>query len=422
MSQLFVGAALRFALPVAAAATLAACGGGGSSSEPVVTPSTPAPAPAPVPPPPAPPGPSMGTLRVSMTDAPTCGFDHVYVTVEKVRVHSNASAEATDAGWSDIVLATPQRIDLLTLTNGAMATLGQTQLAAGSYQQLRVVLAANTTANPMANSVVVTGGSEQAVDTPSAMQSGLKLNANLTIEADKVADFAIDFDACRSFVRAGNSGKMVLKPVLALIPLLGDAGQRIVGFVDAKLAGGAATVSVQASGMPVRATPTDATGKFVLYPVPAGSYDLVVTADGHTNAVVTGVQVTTTAYTYVGSDTLRLIPPVSASWANVGGTVRLAGSTTDTDGSVRAMQAVTGGVNVEVGFANADSVSGAYSMRLPLSPPVSMPYVASAMTFLWTSAPTEAGKYRFEANAKGMATKTQDLNLVTGDTLLDFSF
>ncbi|MGZ7145047.1 hypothetical protein ACXWOO_11815, partial [Streptococcus pyogenes] len=77
---------------------------------------------------------------------------------------------------------------------------------------------------------------------------------------DKVADFAIDFDACRSFVKAGNSGKVLLKPVLSVIPLLSDAGQRIVGHVDAALANGGAMVSVQQAGQPVRATPTDATG------------------------------------------------------------------------------------------------------------------------------------------------------------------
>ncbi|MCY4754500.1 DUF4382 domain-containing protein [Pelomonas aquatica] len=393
----------RFGLPVIAAAALAACGGGGGySGQPMAS--------------------TTGTLRVSITDAPACGFDHVYVTVEKVRVNGSASAAPTDAGWTDITLATPQRIDLLALSNGALTTLGQTQLPAGSYQQLRLVLSANTPANPLANSVVPTGGAEQAVDTPSAAQSGIKLNAGMTVAADKVADFAIDFDACKSFVRAGNSGKIIMKPVLSLIPMLSDAGMRIVGFVDAGLANGGATVSVQSAGVPVRATPTDATGKFVLYPVPAGSYDLVVTANGRANAVVTGVPVTTTAYTYVGSDTVRLTPPASAASATVSGTVTLAGSTANTEGSVRALQALTGGPSVEVAFANADAASGAYSMRLPLAAPVLTPYMASPTSFTWTSTPADAAKYRFEALASGVTTpKTQSLTLST-DAVLNFGF
>lgn len=406
MSHPIHRAVYRFGLPVVTAAALAACGGGGGSgSDSMASPTS-----------------TMGTMRVSITDAPACGFDHVYVTVEKVRVHASSTAAATDAGWNDITLATPQRIDLLALSNGALTTLGQTQLPAGTYQQLRLVLSANTAANPLANAVVPTGGAEQAVDTPSGAQSGIKLNADMTIAADKVADFAIDFDACKSFVRAGNSGKVIMKPVLALIPMLSDAGMRIVGFVDAGLANGGATVSVQSAGVPVRATPTDATGKFVLYPVPAGSYDLVVTASGRANAVVTGVPVVTTAYTYVGSDTVRLTPPASAASAAVSGTIKLAGSTANTEGTVRAVQTLTGGPSVEVAFASADAASGAYSMRLPLAAPVMTPYVASASSFTWASTPADAGKYRFAALAAGVATaKTQDLTLTT-DTVLNFDF
>ncbi|CAM4181498.1 DUF4382 domain-containing protein [Roseateles saccharophilus] len=207
MSYLFHRSVTRFGLPVIAAAALAACGGGGGGGQPMASPTS-----------------TTGTLRVSITDAPACGFDHVYVTVEKVRVNGSASAGDTDSGWTDITLATPQRIDLLALSNGALTTLGQTQLPAGTYQQLRLVLSANTTANPLANSVVPTGGVEQAVDTPSGAQSGIKLNADMTVAADKVADFAIDFNACKSFVTAGNSGKVIMKPVLALIPMLSDAG------------------------------------------------------------------------------------------------------------------------------------------------------------------------------------------------------
>lgn len=50
-----------------------------------------------------------GTLQVSMTDAPSCGFDHVFVTVNKVRVNTSSSAGDNDAGWTDITMASPRR-------------------------------------------------------------------------------------------------------------------------------------------------------------------------------------------------------------------------------------------------------------------------------------------------------------------------
>src|SRR5713101_4173113 len=56
-----------------------------------------------------------GTLGVSMTDAPACGFDEVNVTVSKVRVHQSSTADDKAAGWTDITLNHPQKINLLTL-------------------------------------------------------------------------------------------------------------------------------------------------------------------------------------------------------------------------------------------------------------------------------------------------------------------
>src|SRR6478735_447696 len=99
-----------------AAAALVACGGGGGGDG-------------------SSPSPSMGTLAVSMTDAPACGFDAVNVTVNKVRVHTSSSASDTDAGWTDITLSPAKKINLLDLTNGTLASLGQTPLPAGHYTQ-----------------------------------------------------------------------------------------------------------------------------------------------------------------------------------------------------------------------------------------------------------------------------------------------
>ena len=137
-------------------------------------------------------GSALGTMRLSMTDAPACGFDAVHVTVERVRVHQSAGAVDADAGWSEVVLNPAKRLDLLTLTNGVLEPLGQTDLPAGKYTQMRLVLAPNTTAAPLANSVTPTGGAETELTTPSAQQTGLKLNVNLDVPAGKVADFSLE--------------------------------------------------------------------------------------------------------------------------------------------------------------------------------------------------------------------------------------
>src|SRR5512147_119535 len=110
------------AATLAAATLLAACGGGGGYSGSAT---------------------GQGTLRVALTDAPSCGFDEVNVTVQKVRVHQSSNAGDGDTGWSEVVLNPARKINLLDLTNGVLAELGQTELPAGTYNQLRLQLAGN---------------------------------------------------------------------------------------------------------------------------------------------------------------------------------------------------------------------------------------------------------------------------------------
>lgn len=386
---------------LAAAALLAACGGGGGDTGNAGT--------------------GTGTIRLSLTDAPACGYDSVFVTVEKVRVHQSGSAGDSDAGWSEVVLSTPQRVDLLSLNNGTLLPLGQTELPAGSYTQMRLVLAANTPTNPMANAITPTGGQPTALTTPSGQQSGLKMNVNLAVPVGQVVDFAIDFDACKSFVKAGNSGKYLLKPVLSVIPILSTAGQRIVGFVDPSLVTAGATVSAQLDGEPVRATPADATGRFVLYPVPVGTYDLVITASGRVNAVMTGVPVAETTPTVIGSEVVRINTSLSIQSAIASGTIDVNGSPVDTQAAVRATQRFAGGPTVEVGYSGADSISGAYGITLPTSAPTKLAYAAGATTFAFASDMAAAGIYRIEASAPDFAIQPIDITLPP-DALIDFSF
>ncbi|MBB5205140.1 hypothetical protein HNQ51_002459 [Inhella inkyongensis] len=382
-------------------ALLSACGGGGGDAGAPIN--------------------TLGTLRLSLADAPACGMSKVFVTVQRVRVHTSSSAGENDGGWVDITPAAPLRVDLLTLTNGTLAALGEARLPAGSYQQLRLVLAENGGATPLANAVVPAGAtSELELETPSALQSGLKINTAITVAAGQVADWAIDFDACKSIVKAGNSGRYLLKPVLTALPLLGDAGQRVVGFVDSALAHGAATVSVQQNGLPLRATPTDASGKFVLYPVPAGNYQLVISANGRATAVMNGVPVTTTAITTLGGEAARLIPPASAM-AELSGVITLNGQVTSTSGSVRALQNLSGGPAVEAAYAAADASTGRYTLRLPTAAPVQLAYQAGATSFPWAPSVSEAGKYKLEAKAGDKPVQSFDLTL-TGNAVKDFSF
>lgn len=371
-------------------AGLAACGGGGSAAVA-----------------------ESGTLRLALTDAPACGYDSVNVTVEKVRIHQSSSASDADTGWSEVVLAPARRINLLNLTNGVLDELGQTPLPTGKYTQLRMVLAENTGANPLANSVKPTGSAEVALKTPSGQQSGVKTNINIDIAANKLADFVIDFDACKSIVTAGNSGQYLLKPVVTVIPRYISA---VAGFVDLSLANGSTTVSVQQSSTVIKATAPDSSGKFLLQPLAPGNYTLVLTAPGRATSIITSVIVSTQTVTSINTSGTTLNPPVSATGI-VNGSATLSTS-------VAALQILSSGLSVQLQDRFVDGVTGAYSYALPTGAPFVAPYVALPGALVFVPDAAAASKYSLRASLAGFPDKTVVLgNLATGGTITtNFAF
>lgn len=391
-------------------ATLAACGGGGGD------------------------GGGTGTLRLALTDAPACGYESVNVTVERVRVHQSSGAADNAAGWSEIVLAQPKTIDLLDLTNGALEELGQTALPAGSYTQLRLVLAANSGGNADANWIVKEGQTAKiALDTPSAQQSGLKLNVNMTVQPNQVADFVIDFDACKSVVVAGSSGKYNLKPVLRVIP-------RTFTGVSGAVAQVGSAVSLQQAGTPVRATVADAQGNFVLRPIEPGSYTLVITRPGYATAVVKEVSVPSGQTVVVGS--APIAQDVSTDGTTPGLTATVSGkvSTTEAtavDALVSLRQALDGGLPIELGALPVLSATptvttqGNYAFAgLPLNDPRVATYSASGAPLTFATDTTVAGKLSVRAVANGVTKDAGPLTLIAdtdtnssaGDLSANFTF
>lgn len=389
-----------FATSAIAAATLVACGGGGGDSAP-------------------PAANTMGTLAVAMTDAPACGFDAVNVTVSKVRVHKSASAADTDAGWTDITLSPARKINLLNLTNGALDALGQTPLEAGHYTQLRLVLdgAAN------ANTVVKSGTTaEVALDTPSAMQSGIKLGHEFDVAAGQKVDLVLDFDACKSIVTKGN-GKYALKPVIKVIP---TAINGIAGFIAPALLGKHVMVSAQQNGVIVSSTtPNATTGEFFLARMPAGNYDVVITADDSAASVVATVPVSATASTALSTTAAPISLAVSTT-ASISGTALLVPASATEAVYVAARQSFAAGPTVTVKYQGADLLTGAYAIaNLPVAAPqyavysATLPLVFAANT----SSTPGTGKYSVEATATGYKAQVNPMVdvSVTNATAVNFS-
>ncbi|MGU7784008.1 DUF4382 domain-containing protein [Burkholderia sp. PU8-34] len=353
-----------------------------------------------------------GTLHVAMTDAPSCGFDHVFVTVSQVRVNMNSNAGDNDAGWSTITLPATQKIDLLSLTNGALADLGQTALPAGQYQQVRLVLAQNQ-GNTLANSVVPTGGNEQALATPSAAQSGIKIISPFTVQPNTLVDLVLDFNACKSIVQHGN-GSYALKPVVTATPTVVSGA--ISGYVAQAEAG--ATVYAEQNGQVVRGTVADASGKFVLSPLiqssTQGNYDVVIVQNNVASGVVRSVPVVVNTTTAVSTSNVPIALPAS-TMSTVSGTV-----TPSANALVRALQPI--GPNAyEITSVNANLDTGFYALSVPTAAPIAGTYTGSLPVAL-AAVPASAGQYTIEADAASGATQSTNVNATTSQTNVNFTF
>ncbi|CAM2192528.1 DUF4382 domain-containing protein [Paraburkholderia kururiensis] len=375
-----------------ASAALAACGGGGGGGG----------------------GTPTGTVNVQMTDAPSCGFDHVYVTVSQVRINASSSAGDNDSGWTNITLATPRKIDLLSLTNGTMATLGQASLPAGQYQQVRLVLTQNQ-GNTVANSVVVSGTTnEQPLATPSATQSGLKIIRPFDVAANATVDLVLDFNACKSVVQQGN-GSYTLKPVITATPT--NVAGIIDGYVAPAEAG--ATVYAEQSGKVISGTVADSTGHFVFSTLVQsstnGNYDIVIAQPDETTGIITSVPVVVGATTHVSTSSAPVTLPAS-TMNTVSGTV-----TASADASLRALQKTSSGT-YEIASANANLDTGAYTTSLPVAAPMVATYTGT-LPVAFAAAASSAGQYTIEADAASGATQSTAVSITSGSQSgINFTF
>lgn len=236
-----------------------------------------------------------GTLQVYLTDAPA-DYEEVWIDIEEVRVHlsDEEGIENDDEGWI-IINDSPKRVNLLDLTNGELEVLGEAELEAGMYTQIRLILGED-------NEVVVDGMSHD-LKTPSAQQSGLKLNLNANIEGGEVYTLLLDFDASRSIVKAGNSGMYLLKPVIRTVQF--ESTGAIEGTIEPSES--LPWVYAIAQGDTVAGTKAETSGDFRLIGLLSGSYTVAIDpSEGNFQSTeLLDVQVTASDTTEVGVVTLE---------------------------------------------------------------------------------------------------------------------
>ena len=270
---------------------------------------------------------NTATVTTSLSDPATCAapqgpFSHIYVTITDVQIHQSASAGANDAGWVDLapnLKNAPVQTDLLGVANQCfLATLGSTGIPAGSYQQLRVILADNGVSvngnkcGTVANCLMLTSdlsNTPQPLQLSSETKTGIKIpsgqiaGGKFVVAAGENKDLNLDFNACASIVVEGG-GQYRLKPVLHAGELaLQSSSTSISGTVidsatQQPIVGGNIVVALEQnqSGIDrvIMATVTNSNGAFSFCPVSAGTYDVVISAYSagvvYAATVITGVQ------------------------------------------------------------------------------------------------------------------------------------
>lgn len=233
-----------------------------------------------------------GGLSLYLTDAASDEYQAVYVSIDKVQVHREDIQDENDPDYWKVVVAPGKTYNLLDLVNGVMEKLGTSPLDAGVYTQMRLILKDTPDsgtnllgqAHPYPSYIIDQQDAVHELKVPSGYQTGIKLVHSFEVIKGLTVDLILDFDAAKSVVQAGNSGKYLLKPTIKVIDTLDNAivSGTITDPAGAALAG--ALVSAQTfdsnASDPMdqvrvaTSTLTDVNGGYSMYLAP-GDYSIV---------------------------------------------------------------------------------------------------------------------------------------------------
>jgi len=156
----------------------------------------------------------------------------VYITIVDLQICSNrGDSPDNECNWMSLDppdnMQFPLTYNLLNLVNGVTEAIGSGEFSAGEYHQVRLIIGRqpelenNLLGNPhpQANYVMLNDGMDtiKPLKVPSGPETGLKLVHSFTVGDGEVKELVLDFDACRSVVKAGNSGMYILKPTIKVI-------------------------------------------------------------------------------------------------------------------------------------------------------------------------------------------------------------
>ncbi|PCH75983.1 MAG: hypothetical protein COB98_07495 [Flavobacteriaceae bacterium] len=215
-------------------------------------------------------------IQLKLVDAPG---DYMSVNIEIINLQYKSNAE--DNEWQNFnpEINYPIQVDLISLTAGNKLLLTDHVLPAGNLHQIRLVLSNNNTLEIEGN--VPDQSFTAHLNTPSAQQSGLKLILNQKLEAGLTYSFLLDWDVQQSIIKAGNSGKFNLNPVIKVISetntgsLKGKLTANVLSDNSKQVPLYNATIALyNISEDLIAQTTSNEKGDYMLYGIPPGDYHL----------------------------------------------------------------------------------------------------------------------------------------------------
>lgn len=234
--------------------------------------------------------PGNGYVVIKLTDAPFPAdlVAEANVTIDWVKMmayehEGEGQGEMDGADSANVMfeLEEPVTFNLLKLNNGITAVLGEREIPANSYSQIRLHV---TDA-----SILLKDGSEYDLKVPSGNASGLKvkLDPYFNLEDGEYAEILLDFDVSRSFIVRGNINKgkvngFIFKPMIRAVTNVQTEAGEVNGFVtdttDTPLVD--AMLTLMAEGDTVTTAITDSTGFYGMIGIAPDEYTLHCEKDG----------------------------------------------------------------------------------------------------------------------------------------------
>jgi len=199
-------------------------------------------------------------LQLRLTDNPMVGVKEVWVDIKQVEITVGDNS-------SPVILSGVHTgmYNLLELTGGKDTLLADALIPSGTISQIRLILGDN-------NYIITPAGNKVALKTPSAQQSGLKVQLHQEVSGGMLYRLTLDFDVARSIVQAGASDNLILKPVLRVISFV-PSGGNLTGVVlpDSVLT---SVIAIQGVDTIASAFTNISNGTYFLKDIPAGNYSL----------------------------------------------------------------------------------------------------------------------------------------------------